>query len=49
MTEYLAKDQSRKDKQKEKRMRLDDTPVTPQIAATNSNNITNDMAINNTA
>lgn len=49
MTEYLAKDQPRKDKQKGKMMRLDDTPVSPQVTATNSNNITNDMTINNTA
>ena len=49
MVEHLKKDQPRKDKQKEKRKRLDDTPVTPQIAATNCNNITNDMAIHNTA
>ena len=49
MNEYLVKDQSRKDKQKKKwrkRMILDDTPVSPQIAATD---ISSDMTIHNTA
>ena len=47
MVDYLAKDQPRKDRQKEKRMGSDDTPEAPEIAATNSNNsdINNVMAV----
>ena len=47
MVDHLAKDQPRKDRQKEKRMRSDDTPEAPEIAATNSNNsdINNVMAV----
>ncbi len=44
MVEYLAKDQSRKDRQKEKRRRVDDA-VDPESAASNSNNTANDMAM----
>jgi hypothetical protein len=44
MVEYLVKDQSRKDRQKEKRRRVDDA-VDLESAASNSNNTANDMAM----